>query len=126
VKRVLLVDDSNSIRAQVAAALEQAEFEVFGVADGPAALAQLAGPDAFDLVVLDVNLPGMSGLEILDRLMAEPATREIPVLMLTTGSDREQLERARKAGAKGWLVKPFNSALLVSTARRFTLERAPS
>jgi two-component system, chemotaxis family, chemotaxis protein CheY len=121
VKKVLVVDDSNSIRGQVSAALEQADFEVLGAADGVEALTRLSEHRDLDLIVLDVNLPGMSGLEILERLMADPATWKLPVLILTTGSDRELLERARKAGAKGWLVKPFKSELLVSTARRLTL-----
>jgi two-component system chemotaxis response regulator CheY len=121
VKKVLVVDDSNSIRGQVSAALEPADFEVFGAADAVAALARLATHTDLDLVMLDVNLPGMSGLDLLERLMADPTTWKIPVLILTTGSDRPLLERARKAGAKGWLVKPFKSDLLVSTAKRLTV-----
>jgi two-component system chemotaxis response regulator CheY len=126
VKKVLVVDDSNSIRNQVAGALEPADFQVLGAADGAAALESLAAHADLALVVLDVNLPGMSGLELLERMMADPDTWELPVLMLTTGSDRELLDRARKAGAKGWLVKPLKAELLVSTARRLTLKGARS
>jgi two-component system, chemotaxis family, chemotaxis protein CheY len=124
VKKVLVVDDSQSIRSQVAAALEPADFEVLGAADGVNALQWLQDLADLDLLLLDVNLPGMSGLDLLERVMADPGTWQIPVLMLTSTADRELLERARKAGAKGWLVKPFKSELLLSTAKRLTLPTA--
>jgi len=124
VKKVLVVDDSQSIRSQVAAALEPADFQVLGAADCVSALQWLLDLPDLDLLLLDVNLPGMSGLELLERVTADPGTWRIPVLMLTTAADRELLERARQAGAKGWLVKPFKSELLLSTAKRLTLSMA--
>lgn len=120
-KKILVVDDSQSIRVQVAAALEPADFQVIGAPDAASALQWLQDLEAVDLLLLDVNLPGMSGMELLERVMADPGTRRIPVLMLTTAADRELLERARKVGAKGWLVKPFKGELLLSTAKRLTL-----
>jgi two-component system chemotaxis response regulator CheY len=124
VKKVLVVDDSQSIRGQVALALEPADFQVLGAPDCASALQWLSDLPDLDLLLLDVNLPGMSGLDLLDRVMADPATWGIPVLMLTTAADRELLERAREAGAKGWLVKPFKSELLLSTVKRLTMARA--
>jgi two-component system chemotaxis response regulator CheY len=74
-----------------------------------------------NLVVLDVNMPGMNGLDVLERIQSEHRERNLPVLMLTTEAERTLVERAKKAGAKGWLLKPIKTDLLVSTVSRLSL-----
>jgi len=120
-KNVLIVDDSKSIRNEVAEILERAGYGVIEAADGVEALARLNEQAAISLVVLDVNMPGMNGLDVLERIQSEHRERNLPVLMLTTEAERTLVERAKKAGAKGWLLKPIKTDLLVSTVSRLSL-----
>src|SRR3954466_12400374 len=102
-KRVLVVDDSAAIRHQVAQALEGAGFEVLQAKNGLEGLAQAQIPN-LSMIVLDVNMPGLSGLDLLDRLSADGTTERIPVLMLTTEAHEAVVVRAKNAGAKGWVI----------------------
>jgi len=120
-KNVLIVDDSKSIRNEVAEILERAGYGVIEAADGVEALARLNEQAAISLVVLDVNMPGMNGLDVLERIQSDHRERNLPVLMLTTEAERTLVERAKKAGAKGWLLKPIKTDLLVSTVSRLSL-----
>jgi two-component system chemotaxis response regulator CheY len=120
-KKVLIVDDSRSIRNEVADALTPAGYSVLEAADGLEALACLVGHTDISLVVLDVNMPGMNGLELLERIQSEYRSRNLPILMLTTEAERSLVERAKRAGAKGWLLKPIRPELLVSTVARLSL-----
>jgi two-component system chemotaxis response regulator CheY len=70
------------------------------------------------LIVLDVNMPVMNGLDMLDRLKLEPATQPIPVLLLTTEAQDSLIDRAKKAGAKGWLIKPVKPEILLMAAQK--------
>jgi two-component system chemotaxis response regulator CheY len=116
VREVLVVDDSQTIRREIAKALEPAGFEVVEAGDGVSGL-ERAGEREFALIILDVNMPRMNGMEMLDHLKADPKTADIPVIMLTTEAEQTTIERARKAGAKGWLIKPVPMAHIVSTVQ---------
>jgi two-component system chemotaxis response regulator CheY len=118
VKQVLVVDDSQSIRNEVSDALGLAGFEVLEARDGTEALERLADHAGIGLVVLDVNMPGISGLDVLEHILTKYPGRDLPVLMLTTEAERSLIDRAKRAGAKGWLLKPVKPHLLVSTAQR--------
>jgi two-component system, chemotaxis family, chemotaxis protein CheY len=120
-KNVLIVDDAKSIRNEVTDVLTRAGYNVTEAADGTEALVYLAGQAPVNLVVLDVNMPGMNGLDVLDRIQLEHKARNIPILMLTTEAERVLVERAKKAGAKGWLLKPIKPELLISTVARLSL-----
>ena len=117
-KKVLVVDDSQSIRNEVSDALGAAGFNVLQAADATEAFACLAKHPDISMVVLDVNMPGMSGIDVLERMQLERTDQTPPVLMLTTEAERSLVERAKKAGAKGWLLKPVKPPLLVSTVTR--------
>lgn len=117
-KKVLVVDDSQSIRNEVSDALGPAGFSVLQAADATEAFACLAKHHDIAMVVLDVNMPGMSGIDVLERMQQERPERDLPVLMLTTEAERSLVDRAKKAGAKGWLLKPVKPQLLVSTITR--------
>jgi two-component system chemotaxis response regulator CheY len=111
--KVLIVDDSLLVRAQVVRALTGAGFAVVEANDGVDGLAKLSANPDVGLVVCDVNMPRMSGLELLERTPAGLA-----VLMLTTEGHSELIQRARALGAKGWITKPFDADLLVATVRK--------
>jgi two-component system, chemotaxis family, chemotaxis protein CheY len=112
VKRVLIVDDSETIRTKTATALSRAGFEVLEAADGIQGLACATDNDV-DVVLLDVNMPGLGGIEVLEQLLSNPRTAKIPVLMLTTEANLSLIERAKSLGARGWMVKPIKSDQLV-------------
>jgi two-component system, chemotaxis family, chemotaxis protein CheY len=109
--RVLIVDDSRSVRSLVRAALEAAGHQVREATDGEAALEALeTGP--FDLIVADVNMPVMAGLAFTRAVRQIDRLRTTPVLILTTEAGDDMKQRGRAAGATGWLVKPFDPARL--------------
>jgi len=117
-QKILVVDDSVTIRQQVGSALSQAGFEIIEAADGQEGLNKItANPDLL-MVITDVNMPHMNGLEMLEKLKANPKHSKLIVFMLTTEGQPELIERAKKAGAKGWIVKPFKAELLVSAAKK--------
>ena len=120
--KVLVVDDSLMVRQQVGRALTAAGFSVVEATDGVDALQKLAGCPEMHLVVCDVNMPHMSGLEFLERLRASGAG--VPVVMLTTEGQAELIQRAKALGAKGWIVKPFKPDLLVAAAKKLTAKAA--
>jgi two-component system chemotaxis response regulator CheY len=113
-KHVLIVDDSQTIRYELAAGLKAAGYAVVEARDGIAGLERLQETQ-FSMVILDVNMPRMGGLEMLETMRRDPKTAKTPVLMLTTEAQRSLVERARAAGAKGWLVKPVKIERIVST-----------
>lgn len=116
-KRILTVDDSGSVRSLVSNALRQAGFDVVEAVDGEDALEKV--DDSVDLVITDVNMPNMDGLELLTRLRQRHDTKFLPVLLLTTESHQAMRQRAVAAGASGWIVKPFEPGSLVALVRRF-------
>ncbi|MEO6602558.1 MAG: response regulator [Polyangiaceae bacterium] len=116
-KKVLVVDDSQTIRQHVAEALTRVGFEVIEASDGAAGL-QRVEEHEFSMIILDVNMPLLNGMEMLERLSQNPKAANIPVLMLTTEAQRSMIERARRNGAKAWLIKPIKVESLVSTVNK--------
>ncbi len=114
---ILAVDDSPSMRDMVRIALSAAGFQVSQAVDGEEALA-LARQHTFDLVLSDVNMPHMDGIDLIRALRAESAYKHTPILMLTTESSAERKREGKEAGATGWIVKPFDPASLVATMQR--------
>ncbi|TQN44263.1 response regulator receiver domain-containing protein [Blastococcus colisei] len=118
--RVLVADDEEDIRALVCLAVTKAGCTVIGsVADGSAALAT-ARADVPDLAVLDVSMPGATGLEVCTALRADPATAGIRILLLSAGASFEDVARGLAAGADAYLAKPFGVAGLVHQVRALT------
>ena len=111
--RVLVADDEDDIRALVALAVRKAGCVVVGsVADGAAAL-DLARAELPELAVLDVSMPGATGLEVCTALRADPATAEIRILLLSAGASLEDVAAGLAAGADAYLAKPFQVSGLV-------------
>jgi two-component system chemotaxis response regulator CheY len=112
-KKILVVDDSATVRQQVGLVLSQAGYTVIEAADGVEGLAALDQSDVA-MVICDVNMPRMNGLEMLEAVKRNPKHAQLPVVMLTTEGHPALVERAKKAGAKGWIVKPFKAELMLS------------
>jgi two-component system chemotaxis response regulator CheY len=120
-KKVLVVDDSPTIRQQVGQALKQAGIEIVEASDGAEGFAVVNSNKDIGLVILDVNMPRMNGLEMLEKVKADPAHANLPIIMLTTEGQESLIQRAKNAGAKGWIVKPFNAPQLISAVKKIML-----
>ncbi|HEU4590929.1 MAG TPA: response regulator [Steroidobacteraceae bacterium] len=116
-RTILTVDDSTSMRQMVRATLQSAGYGVVEAADGQEAL-EFARGNKVDLVISDVNMPRMDGIRLVHELRALPAYRLTPLLLLTTESSLERKQEGKRAGATGWIVKPFNPAQLLATLTR--------
>jgi two-component system chemotaxis response regulator CheY len=114
--KILVVDDSMMVRRQVSQALVQAGFSVIEASDGADALAKIG--DGVALVVCDVNMPNMSGLDFLTALRESPTLAATNVVMLTTEGQNDLIQKAKALGAKGWMVKPFKPELLVGAVKK--------
>jgi CheY-like chemotaxis protein len=90
---------------------------VVEASDGAAGLQRVTQHE-FSMIILDVNMPLLNGMEMLERLKQDPKTAGIPVLMLTTEAQRSMIDRARQNGAKAWLIKPIKVESLVSTVNK--------
>ena len=112
-KNVLLVDDSATILMSVKTALEMHGLEVRTATDGLEGLAVIKGGLKPDLIITDINMPNMGGMEFIKSLRALPGFSFLPILTLTTESETSKREEAKKLGASGWLVKPVSSDDLV-------------
>jgi two-component system chemotaxis response regulator CheY len=114
-KKILVVDDSETIRQRVAGALEGAGFATITASDGVEGLSSIR-TESPAMVILDVNMPRMNGLDMLESLDLKASG--LPVLLLTTEVQPSLMARAKKAGARGWMVKPVNLDQLVDTVRK--------
>ena len=116
-RMIMTVDDSTSMRQMVKATLLSAGYDVVEASDGQEAL-EYARENPVDLVITDVNMPRMDGITLVSELRSLPSYRLIPLLLLTTESSMEKKMEGKKAGATGWIVKPFNPAQLLATLAR--------
>ena len=115
--RILTVDDSASVRMTTKIALTNAGYSVTEAVDGAEGLSK-AKSDSFDLVVTDLNMPNMNGLEMIEELRKSSAHTGLPIIFLTTESDGGLKTRAKAAGATGWMTKPFDPEQLVKIVRK--------
>jgi len=116
-KTVLTIDDSRTMREMLNLALVQAGYRVIQAVDGVEGLEVLTAQGA-DVVITDINMPRLDGFGVIEGVRADPNHRATPILVLTTESDATKKERARAAGATGWIVKPFNPDKLIDAVRR--------
>ena len=116
-KNILIVDDSISMRQSVRFILESAGYAVAEASDGIEGLKQ-QGEMKFDLVLTDVNMPNMDGLTMLEKIREGGPNKFTPILVLTTESQGAIVEKGKKAGATGWIVKPFANDKLIATVQK--------
>ncbi|MDD3761246.1 MAG: response regulator [Acidithiobacillus sp.] len=120
-KTILIVDDSASLRQVVRIALEGAGYEVLEAGDGVQGLAQLQAAARVHLIISDVNMPNMDGITFLKNIKQLPNYKFTPVIMLTTESGDEMKQEGRAAGAKAWVVKPFQPQQLLAAVAKLVL-----
>ena len=111
--RILAIDDSPTMRGLVARTLRGAGFEVYLAADGLEGIGCLLDADPH-LIITDVNMPRLDGFGVIEAVRSCGSHSAVPILVLTTESGADLKARARKAGATGWIVKPFDDAELIS------------
>ena len=116
-KTVLSVDDSKSIRDMIDFTLGPLGYRVIGAGNGAEGLKQFQS-EPVNLVITDLNMPVMNGIEFIKELRKSPRGAGVPVIMLTTETKPEMKDAGKAAGATGWINKPFDSATLVAVARK--------
>ena len=119
-KTILIVDDSTSLRQVVGIALKGAGYEVIEGCDGKDALTKLDGRK-IHLIISDVNMPNMDGISFEKALKQIPAYKFTPVIMLTTEAGDDLKQQGREAGAKAWIVKPFQPQTLLDAVAKLIL-----
>jgi two-component system chemotaxis response regulator CheY len=117
-KKILVIDDAPTVREQVRAALGSGGYQVVEAVDGADGLQKLETDADIAMVLCDLNMPRMNGLELLDRLKLNGRIESLPFVLLTSEAQPGLIDRARQAGAKAWIVKPFKPALLLAAMRR--------
>ena len=120
-KSILIVDDSSSLRTVVKLALVRAGYEVHEAGDGEEGLAKLESVSKVNLIVSDVNMPNMDGITFVSKVKQHPRHKFTPVIMLTTEGQDAKKEQGRAAGAKAWIVKPFNPPQLLDAVSKLIL-----
>jgi two-component system chemotaxis response regulator CheY len=116
-KRVLTVDDSRVMREMLLQVLRPAGFSVFQAEDGIQGL-ELLEDAAPDIIITDINMPRLDGYGFIEGVRRTGPHRATPILVLSTESSAEKKERAKQAGATGWIVKPFDSRTLLGAIGR--------
>jgi two-component system chemotaxis response regulator CheY len=115
-KKVMTVDDSATVRQALAAALSQAGYEVHEAHDGWDALEKLSRCQV-DMLVTDLNMPKMCGIDLIRQVRQMPGNRFMPIVMLTSESQPDQVRAGKAAGASGWITKPFNQESLMAVVK---------
>lgn len=119
-KTIMMVDDSASMRQLATIALKSAGYEVVDACDGTDALKKLTGQKVH-LIISDVNMPNMDGISFLKAVKQLPAYKFTPVIMMTTESGEDKKKEGREAGAKAWIVKPFDPPRLLGAVQKLVL-----
>ena len=119
-KRILVVDDSASVRTVAGIALREAGYEVLEAANGQEGLSRLNG-ERIHLVISDVNMPVLDGIGFLKEIKKHPSYKFTPVIMLTTESGEDKKQEGRAAGAKAWITKPFQPQVLLDAVSKLVM-----
>ncbi len=123
--KVLVVDDSEMIRQHVGGAIRAAGHSVVEACDGFEALARVEELPDIGMVILDINMPRMDGIAVLDKLRERVPRFTTPVVVLTTEADPSMMRQARMLGAKAWMTKPVKIDMLLNLIHKLALGVAP-
>ena len=117
-KVVLTVDDSKTMRDMLRLALSDAGLTVIQADDGVHGCEVMNQQEKIDVIITDINMPRMDGCGFIEQVRKHPRNKAVPILVLTTESEAAKKERAKQAGATGWIVKPFDPNKLISAIKR--------
>jgi len=117
-KTIMTADDSASVRQMVSFTLKQAGYEVVEAVDGQEALDKLKDTSSVNMLVTDLNMPNMDGIELIKKVRGESKYRFMPIIMLTTESQASKKQDGKAAGATGWIVKPFKPEQLLAVIKK--------
>jgi two-component system chemotaxis response regulator CheY len=117
-KKILVVDDSAIMRQLISATIREAGYDVLPAENGKDALVKLYETEV-DMVLTDLNMPEMDGIELIKNLRAKPEHKFTPIVMVTTEFQEAKKKEGREAGASGWIVKPFQSKNLMDVIHKF-------
>lgn len=117
-KKVIVVDDSKTARQQVRSVLSEAGYDIVEAIDGRDGIAKIGDHADASLVLCDVNMPQLGGLDMLATIKESSPPQKMVFIMLTTEAEPQLVQRAKSVGAKGWIVKPFKPELLVAAVRK--------
>ncbi len=120
VKSILVVDDAAVVRHVVSLTLRKSGYEVVQAVNGKDALEKL-GCSKVEMVITDLNMPEMDGIELIRQMRQTEKYRFMPILMLTTVSQEEKRQEGQRAGASAWIFKPFHSSQLLEAVRKFVV-----
>lgn len=112
--KILIVDDSETVRSELGKALRNGGHEIIEAVDGNDGLAKAKATPGLQLIICDVNMPGMDGLTMCVQIQTVPALKSLPIFMLTTEANPELKAKGKAAGVKAWMVKPFNAANILA------------
>lgn len=119
-KKILIVDDAKTIRQQVSFTLTKGGYEVVEAVDGLDGIAKLKENPDTCLIVTDVNMPELNGIDMVKKINSDPELQHPPILVLTTEGAADMVSQAKAAGAKGWIIKPFKPESLVEAIKKLT------
>jgi two-component system chemotaxis response regulator CheY len=119
-KTILVVDDSSSLRQVVGIALKGAGYDVIEACDGKDALGKITGQKVH-LIISDVNMPNMDGITFVKEVKKIAAHKFVPIIMLTTESQEAKKQEGQAAGAKAWVVKPFQPAQMLTAVSKLVM-----
>ncbi|MBE0604117.1 MAG: response regulator [Deltaproteobacteria bacterium] len=117
-KQILIVDDSTSMRQMVNFTLAGAGYEVVEACDGKDALSKLGGLPSVSMIVTDLNMPNMDGIELIKSVRGTASHKFVPIVMLTTESQDSKKQEGKSAGATGWIIKPFKPEQLLAVVKK--------
>jgi len=117
-KKIIVIDDSKTVRDQVRGVLTGAGYTVLEAGDGQEGLAEIRNNPDLAMAICDVHMPNVSGIALVESLQADGLIPELPVILLTTEAQPALIQRAKQAGAKGWIVKPFKADHLLSAVKK--------
>jgi two-component system chemotaxis response regulator CheY len=116
-KLIMTADDSSSVRQMVRFTLQQAGYDVIEANDGREAFEKIA-QNQIHMLVTDLNMPNLNGIELVKKVRAMPQYRFIPIVLLTTESQAAKKQEGKAAGATGWIVKPFKPDQLINVVKK--------
>jgi two-component system, chemotaxis family, chemotaxis protein CheY len=119
-KKILIVDDSSSVRTVAGIALRSAGYDVIEAGNGQEGLERLGG-DRVHLIISDVNMPVMDGIAFLKEVKRLPNYKFTPVIMLTTEAGEDKKKAGREAGAKAWITKPFQPQIMLDAVAKLVM-----